>query len=76
MSIRNEPKWGRKLSKLVGSVDYGDIKGEISEAMATNILVVMAVGRLKRLNVSHIFDKQKKKLNTSLNSYELYNTFL
>ena len=44
MSIRTETKWDRKLSKFVGNVDYGNIKGENQENMATNVLVVMAVG--------------------------------
>jgi hypothetical protein len=44
MSIRTETKWDRKLSKFVGNVDYGNIKGENPENMATNVLVVMAVG--------------------------------
>ena len=43
MSIRTETKWDRKLSKFVGNVDYSNIKGENSENMATNVLVVMAV---------------------------------
>ena len=44
MSIRSETKWDSKLSKFVGNVDYGNIKGENPENMATNVLVVMAVG--------------------------------
>ena len=37
MSIRTETKWDRKLSKCVGNVDYGNIKGEKPENMATNV---------------------------------------
>ena len=44
MSIRKDTQWDKKQSKFVGNVDYGKIKGEDSENIATNVLVVMAVG--------------------------------
>ena len=44
MSIRKDTQWDKRQSKFVGNVDYGKIKGEDSENIATNVLVVMAVG--------------------------------
>lgn len=44
MSIRSDTQWGKKNSQFVGNVDYGEIKGEDAENIASNVLVVMAVG--------------------------------
>lgn len=44
MSIRKETRWEKKQSKFVGNINYGDIRGEDPENIATNVLVIMAVG--------------------------------
>ena len=44
MSIRSDTQWDKKKSQFVGNVDYGEIKGEDAENIASNVLVVMAVG--------------------------------
>ena len=44
MSIRKDTQWDKKQSKFVGNTNYGDIRGEDPENIATNALVIMAVG--------------------------------
>ncbi len=47
MSIRKETLWDRKNQKFVGNVDYGTMKGEDPDNIATNVLVIMASGLKK-----------------------------
>ena len=44
MSIRKDTQWDKKQTKFVGNINYGDIRGEDPENIATNALVIMAVG--------------------------------
>jgi len=48
MSIKKETKWDPKHQKFVGTVDYGNIKAEDPDNIATNVLVIM-IGSLKKL---------------------------
>ena len=47
MSIRKDTKWDPKHMKFVGNVDYGYIKGEKVNTIATNALVIMVSGLKK-----------------------------
>ena len=47
MSIKKETKWDPKHQKFVGTVDYGNIKAEDPDNIATNVLVIM-IGSLKK----------------------------
>ena len=44
MSIKKEVVWDKKNKKFAGNTDYGYIQGEEKDSIATNALVVMAVG--------------------------------
>ena len=44
MSIKKEVVWDKKNKKFAGNTDYGHIQGEEKDSIATNALVVMAVG--------------------------------
>ena len=47
MSIKKEVKWDPKNEKFVGTVDYGSIKAEETDTIATNALVIMISGLKK-----------------------------
>ena len=47
MAIKKETKWDPKSEKFVGNIDYGTIKGEDPDNIATNVLVIMISGLKK-----------------------------
>ena len=44
MSIRKETRWDKKHFKFVGNINYGNIRGEDPENIATNVLAIISVG--------------------------------
>ena len=51
MAIKKETKWDPKGEKFVGNIDYGKIKGEDPDNIATNALVIMISGLKKPWHV-------------------------
>ena len=70
ISIRSDTQWDKKKSQFVGNIDYGEIKGEDAENIASNVLVVMAKAN------SILFNQQNKQPNSSTNHKESYNRFM
>ena len=55
MRIKKKTKWDPTHQKFVGTVDYGKIKAEDPDNIATNVLVIM-IGSLKKI----LFNSQAK----------------
>ena len=60
MGIKKETKWDPKHQNFVGTVDYGNIKAEDPDNIATNAFVIMIGSFKKPLSIPLLFNSQAK----------------